>query len=482
MGCQEPTFRQAQEYSQTQGAFANQAMKALGVNLDQWQCSVLDDWLAVNADGSYVHRRCALSVPRQNGKTLLIEARVVTGIALKGESILCTAHDYSTVTMLFDRLKYYFGEQANDSDAVFPELNAMVRNVRKTLGKEAIFLKNGAAVYLSTRTKTAKRGFTVDVFIGDEAQEITEVQAKAMLSAASSGEKKNPQFIYCGTPPDAECNGDILPQLRKEAYENPGNDLSYTEWSAPDVGDIFDIDRWYRFNPALGIRMTEGAFYSNARTYTDPTSFAQESLGYYLPTSKQIEHLVNVEDWLTCQSEPLANGELFFAIKFSPSGKFGVIAACLKPDDDIAPLYVELAAIRNLDEGLYWFEEFSLAVRRGCRRLVIDGGSNAEELHNRLLQARFPEKKLRIVRPKDATTAYAGFVAAIKELKVSHMGQTPLVESVTLTSKRSIGKDGFGFGSTEDADATSAEAVALALWIAQITKRKSKEGAALWVL
>ena len=210
-GCQQPTFHRSLPYKKSLGDTAIKLSTALGSPLDEWQRDTIRDWLAVDPETKrYIHRRCGLAVPRQNGKTLLIEMRIHIGIAL-GEMILYTAHDYSTVTQLFDRMKGFYGEKARDPEAKYPELNKMVRSVRKGTGKEAIFFSNGAAIYFSTRTKSAKRGFTVDVVIADEAQELNDSHLKAMLSTASAGPRHNPPVHLLRHSPDPRVDWHLLP-------------------------------------------------------------------------------------------------------------------------------------------------------------------------------------------------------------------------------------------------------------------------------
>ena len=89
--------------------------------------------------------------------------------------------------------------QAGDPAAKFPELNALVKEVRRTNGQEAIVLKNGGSVEFVARTKGSGRGYSVDVLVIDEAQELTEDQLAAMLPTISAS--SNPQILYTGTPP-----------------------------------------------------------------------------------------------------------------------------------------------------------------------------------------------------------------------------------------------------------------------------------------
>lgn len=452
-----------------------------GVFYDPWQQKVLDDWMAVDENGKYVHFRNGLEVPRQNGKTAVIEGRIIPGAVLKGEKFLYTAHDYSTVQQLFDRLMYFFGTKANDPFANFPELNRQVRMVRKAIGKEAIFLKNGAIIYLSTRTKSSKLGFTVDVIIIDEAQELTDLQVKAILSTASAAPLGNPQYIFCGTPPTPESVGDTFTHIRKGARTGTATDLSWSEWSVYGLDDLDSVDIWYMTNPGLGVRINESTVRSEYGTYTDPLSFAQMRLGYFLPLpekGEEVEHLIERGSWEACLCDPPADGELFFSIKFADG--VGAVCACLKPDADIAPLYVELVAMRPAFSTV-WFEDFAMAVKGGSRRLILDGGGLAESFYNALSQKGYPKAKLRLMRPSDAATAFEGFVSAVNSFEICHMGQTPLADSATKTAKRKIGGKGFGFASTEEAAAAPIEAAAIVHWIAKNTKRREKGGGDLWV-
>ncbi|NKU63881.1 hypothetical protein GS891_12230 [Rhodococcus hoagii] len=74
----------------------------------------------------------------------------------------------------FKRLQHFFGSEKNDPDAKFPELNALVEEIRSTNGQEAIVLKNGGSIEFVARSKGSARGFTIDVVVMDEAQELAD--------------------------------------------------------------------------------------------------------------------------------------------------------------------------------------------------------------------------------------------------------------------------------------------------------------------
>jgi hypothetical protein len=70
----------------------------------------------------------------------VIEIRELFGMVELGEKFLHTAHEVKTARKAFKRLKHFFGDKANDPNAKFPELNALVVEIRSTNGQEAILL------------------------------------------------------------------------------------------------------------------------------------------------------------------------------------------------------------------------------------------------------------------------------------------------------------------------------------------------------
>ena len=89
---------------------------AYGLEPDEWQRNVLEDWLGLKA-GKWTSLTCGISVPRQNGKNALLEIRELYGMVALGEKILHTAHEVKTAQKHFRRLKYFFGQKANDEGA-----------------------------------------------------------------------------------------------------------------------------------------------------------------------------------------------------------------------------------------------------------------------------------------------------------------------------------------------------------------------------
>lgn len=445
-------------------------MDLLGAPPDDWQRVLLDHWLAVRPTGKWLHVRNGLSCPRQNGKSWLIEARIIYGVLVLGERILYTAHDYSTITQLFDRMKGYFGEKANDRDCENPELNSMVRMVRRAAGKEAIFFKNGAAIYFATRTKSARRGFTVDVVIADECQELTQVQLSSIMSTASSGPLKNSQYVFCGTPPTPASSGDVFAHVRDSALDG-ADDISWNEWSVEEIGDVADESRWFETNPALGTRLDIDILRAQLGTM-DELGFAQEVLGYWLPVVVA-RAVIPADDWkattMRRQDAP-RTGKLALGVKFTPDGGMAAVSAAILPEEGLP--WVELIAFREVTHGIGWLTNGIMANSRTVSVVLIDGKSGAGALEQQLRESRLPEKAIRIATVSDVQSAESAFLNAISAREVTHMPQKPLDESARTSVRRNIGKNGaFGFGDGEGGSSAPVESASLALHGARTSKR-----------
>ena len=115
---QSPVVHVAPAWDKTYGDIASKFAADYGLVPDVWQEMVLDDWLA-ETNGQWSGLTCGISVPRQNGKNVLLEVRELFGLVGRGERILHTAHEVKTAAKHFKRFKHFFGEKRNDPGAKF---------------------------------------------------------------------------------------------------------------------------------------------------------------------------------------------------------------------------------------------------------------------------------------------------------------------------------------------------------------------------
>lgn len=439
----------------------------------------MDDLCAVTRDGLFVHRRAALSIPRQNGKSWVVIAFCLWALLVLGAKVAYTAHNYSTVCDIFDRFKRLFGTKANDQHAEHPELNSLVSAVRGTTSREAVVLKTGAAVHFSTRTDSSLRGQSFDILVVDEAQELTDTQQKAILATTNAGPLGNPLTVYIGTPPGPEARGTVFRNVRESALGDDADDILWLEWGADEVGDVWDRSRWYECNPSLGTLSDESSFVAAAGSST-PLDFAQEYLGYWLPRLRE-RPVIDASKWEACRTDaPPSDGVVCYAAKFSPDGGRGCVAVALKPRDG-GPVHVEIAKAQAMDGGVSWAADWIAQRLDKAACVVVDGKAHGDDLAQRLRDAGAGRRAVVQARPQDVAAACSLLVNSVAERSMTHFGQSSLNKSATETRKRQIGNGGgFGFDAIDDADPTLVEAAALALWASKTTKRDPERRATVW--
>lgn len=470
----------ASDYDYTYGGVASEMLADYGMVLDPWQSLIMDDWLAVDEDGRYVHPTCGLSVPRQNGKNGSLEGREVYGMTVEGEKILHTAHEVKTARKHFERMLHYF-----DNERDCPDLYEQVKTIRRTNGQEGIFLKDvwdedeecwkpGGSIEFSARSKGAARGFTVDLVVCDEAQELTDEQLNALLPTKSAAPLGNSQLILTGTPPDVSSSGDVFQRTRDKALAGKSTATSWIEWSVDSIGDVYDERRWEETNPALGFRLTREAVEAELDSMSDD-GFARERLGWWMEGVQNAVFDMKKWDPLKTsftdgQKAEQRSWKRAFGVKFSADGATVSLAVAIQSPD--YRRHVEVIEHRSMRDGIAWIADFLEDVWRTAALVVVDGVSNAQELCDELAGRKVSRKAICKASSANAQAAASTFISAVNEGKLSHLGQPALDAAVRNAQKRTIGSGGgFGFKGAADTDVSPLEAVSLALWGVKTSKR-----------
>lgn len=469
-GNQKPRIQIEPERQGTDGKGAALLMQGYGVKLDEWQQLILDAWLATDEKGDYVTTAAGLSVPRQNGKNVCIEARELYGLIINGERILHTAHQVRTAKKAFRRLANIF------TDKTHPEVIKAVKKIRYGIGEEAIELNNGGMIEFIARSRQAARGYDgISLVIFDEAQETSDDQIEAILATLSASETGTRQIIHAGTPPYVGCSGDVFRRFRQSCIVSAGKGKNkknaWHEWSiAADSLQEVDLENkklWYECNPALGYRLTEEFTEEEYKTLS-PDGFARERLGWWTkPTETKAELAIDPAAWDRCKSkEEKPEGKTAYGIKFTPDGAEVVLAGAVIPKDGAAR--ITLLAIEPTGRGLSWLVEWLNARYKQASCVVIDGRNGADLLIDKISPVW--RQKGTIIKPnaQNVITAAQGLLNDITEGAVTwYAEQTELNDSALTATKRAI-SGGWGFGGTTSAPI---EAASLALWGCRNTRR-----------
>lgn len=277
--------------------------RSYGLTPDEWQADVLADWLGRRADGRWAAPNCGLAVARQNGKNGVIEVRELFGMVVLGEKFLHTAHEVKTARKAFIRLCSFF-----ENEQQYPELAAMVTEIRRTNGQEAIVLNNGGSIEFIARSRGSGRGFTVDVLVLDEAQDLTSEELAALLPTISAAPLKNPQTILTGTPPvkKTSAKGEVFRGLRTEGEHGQSEKVAWTDFGVADgpMPDVTDRAIWYETNPTLGDRLDIEAIEAEFELMAaDPEGFARERLGWWGDPEASQAGVFGSGRWAACYLE-----------------------------------------------------------------------------------------------------------------------------------------------------------------------------------
>lgn len=465
-GSQEPRIKVEPHRVATNGDDAAILMQTYGCTLDDWQADVLDCWLGMDESGVYNVTSAGLTLPRQNGKNVCLEAREFYGLVVDGERILHTAHQVRTAKKSFRRLAAMF------TDKRHPEVTDIVKQIRYTNGEESIELANGGVIEFSARSRQAARGFDgISLVVYDEAQELTDDQVEAIMATLSASSTGTRQIIYTGTPPYPGCPGEVFRRRRTVCLTDPGKHDAWHEWSvaAESVQEINAEDRslWYNTNPALGIRLSEDFTEEEFRSMS-ADGFARERLGWWSPLLEHKEdYAIDQRVWDACASdEEKPDGKTAYGVKFTPDGALVCLCGAVIPK--VGKARISVIEQRPTGQGTQWLADWLNERYTTASCVVIDGRNGVDVLIDKISDV----WKMRgsVIRPtaRDVVASVSTLTNALGEESVTWYSKQDILRESAITSvKRPIG-GGWGFGGDFS---SPIEACALALWGAKVSKR-----------
>lgn len=450
-----------------------QLLEHYGIKLLEWQRAILYRWMAVEQDEEgnwkWVNPKAGLLVPRQNGKTELIIARIIGGMIFLGEALIYTAHSDKTVDETKRRvLRFFYDAEVEIRDMLTSEFDKEPKSF------DYVELRNRGRAVFRTRTRTGGLGTTNDTLIMDEDQEETDAQQEALLPTISAGKSQNQQIIRAGTPPSGGGAGTVFLRIRKNVVDGKDTETCWQEWSVETITDPHDEDAWYETNPSLGYHLMLVAVRNEAKDMA-VDSFNKMRLGWIAGVESM--RAISDEQWspLSTKSVQLPdNPNLVYAVKFAPDGSAVSLAVgVIMPD---AKVHVELVERKPMSAGTGWLVLWLMdnARWRKANKIIIDGAAGTQLLVEELVRSN-PKISKRILTPnaREAGAAYADFYSGIENAQLTHFDQPALNISVRTVKKRSIGKDGmYGYASMNpDIQSDPTEAAALAYYGARRFKK-----------
>lgn len=443
-----------------------QLLEHYGIRLLLWQRMILYKWMAVelNDAGQWVwcNPECGLLVPRQNGKSELLIARIVGGMVFLGEALIYTAHSDKTVDEIKRRVQRFFYDAEEEiRDMLTDEFDKEPKSL------DYVELRNRGRCQFRTRTRTGGLGTTNDTLLLDEDQEETDAQQEALLPTISASKSQNQQTIRVGTPPSGGSAGTVFLRVRKAVLDGKDTETCWQEWSVETIRDPSDEDAWYEANPSLGYFLLVAAVRNESKKMA-VDSFNKMRLGWIAGVENM--RAISDEQW-----SPLAipkvelpeNPSLVYAIKFAPDASSVSLAVGVNMDD--GKVHVEIVERKPMSAGTSWLVRFLMDNNRWrkANKIIIDGAAGTQLLLEELLRSE-PKMTKRILTPnaREAGAAYGAFHNAVENKLLTHYNQPALNLSIRTVKKRSIGKDGmYGYASMNpDIQSDPTEAAAFAYY------------------
>ena len=401
-------------------------------------------------------KTCGISVPRQNGKTGLVQGRSNAGMLLYNEKIIYTAHLQKTSTETFEEMAVFFDT---------PKLSKYVKDIKTAIGREQIILKSGARIKFLARTRSGGRGQHGDLLIFDEAQELDDDQQASFLPAISAS--LNPQTILLGTPPEPQSPGTVFRAIRDRALAGETRGMAWAEFSVDEIGDVTDRKRWAMTNPALGRRILESTIAGECEQMS-PDTFARERLGWWTPIVEKKEDLaIDAQIWDACRSTELKpDGKTAYGVKFTVDGSAVCLCGAVVPQT--GPARISLIDMQPTGRGMSWLANWLNERYRTAACVVIDGRNGADVLIDKIADTW--RIKGSVIRPgaKDVLASVGTLTDALNERTVTWYAPQEVLRDSALTSVKRPLSGGWGFGGENSAPI---EAAALALWGAKTSKR-----------
>ena len=466
-GRQTPTQSVVLPYYATKGQEAVQFYNETGRIAQEWQELLLSDILSTNDEGLWVHTKFGYSVPRRNGKNEIVAIRELYGL-VNGERILHTAHRTTTSSSASKRLASLLNG-AGYTEVARPKKDEVYEKAytySKQFGLERITLLDEFGGTCDFRTRSSKGGLGegFDLLVIDEAQEYTDDQESALKYVVT--DSKNPQTVFCGTPPTPVSSGTVFTKLRNETLAGLRVNTGWAEWSVDKMADVRDKEIWYETNPSLGTVFTERSVTDEIGS--DEVDFNIQRLGLWLKYNQK--SAISKTEWneMKIKELPEFTGPLFAGVKYGHDGNHVALSIAVRTKDK--KIFVETIDCQSVKSGNNWI--ISFLKNPAVKKVVVDGANGQQLLADEMKDSKL--KKPILPKVSEIILANSTFEQGIFKTDILHSGQPSVEQAVTNCEKRAIGSNGgFGYKALKEGiEIAILDSIALAYWACSTSKEK----------
>lgn len=460
LGNQSPRYRSVPEFSSTTGPEVLDVCEMSKLVLLPWQADVISDCLGERPDGKWAAQQIGLIVPRQNGKTEILVARMLAGLFLLGEEeIIYSAHRADTSLGIFRRFVKYLKRSKT--------FGREIKTIRTANGQEGVELHSGQRVGFRTRAQEGGRGFSADCIIFDEAFEISEELQAALLPTLIA--RPNAQVWYTGTAVDQQVhrNGVVFARVRENGVGGADPGMAYFEWSVDgdlndlDVGLLDDRTVWAATNPSLGYHASEEMIALN-RNSMKRRKFATECLciGDWPQTDEDALHVINLGLWDACEDQQSQRvGAVCFTFDVTPNQTHAAIGVCADRDDGVP--HIEIIEHKR---GTAWVAEriAELKVAHRPHMIACDASGPAGSI---LTDVESKVGEVYKITASEHAAAFGMICSAVEDCRLRHLGTSDMRAALEGATTRPMGDGGLAWSrKNSDVDISPLVAVTIALW------------------
>jgi len=468
VGSQRPRLHRLPPRAGSLGDDALDLWYLAGKRSDPWQALSLDSIFSVDEAGRWVCTEHGELVARQNGKGDVLSPATLAHLYLwpkpdgEPKTIVHTAHQFKTAREAFLRLRRVI----TSSSALMGE----VTRISTAHGEEGFELANGNRLLYLARSANSGVGFTVDVLVVDEAQQMSQAALDALLPTMSAVE--NTQIIYTGTVPDELNDSEVWEGVRDRGRSGSDPRTGWMEFSPegsddPDRAeriDIRDERNWVAGNPGLGHRpgLTRETI-EDEISRLSPDSVRRLRLSVW-PNRRPVQAAklseLDLDVWKRhARDDAAVSGDgVVLSLALGRGGGYGTIGAAVRADS-------ESIAVEHLhtDRGTLWIAPMlkKLKAEHGNALVVLDP-KNAASVLGALEAAGV---KYLAMNLDEIAAAHTLFIEHVNAGLVPHRKQDEVTKSLELATTRNIGRAGVTWEQSDKTKPVSmAQAVTWALW------------------
>jgi phage terminase large subunit-like protein len=369
-----PRYATQRTRRRTLGGLVAKQAAAQGWSLMPWQRQVLNVAMEEVAPGVPAYRTVVVTVPRQNGKTLLLWSLMLWwALAHREQVIIATAQ---TGIEAMDKWREYVQVLQHGP------LADRIIEVRYSNGSEVLTFDTHTSHRVRAPSPRAGHGVTLDLGVIDEAWALRDESVIQSMRPAMATRRGAQLWIVstAGTLDSLLLRRHV--ELGRQAVASGADSgLAYFEWSAPEDADAEDEATWWAAMPAMGHTISPDVVRIERDGGMTPGEFERAFLNRWTDVS---ESAIPPQAWLQALSDDATPGQpVWLGVDTTPERDASAIVA--------AGWWGERVAIEVIDHraGTDWLVDRvnELTQRHRVAGIVLDGTGPAASVVPDLAEA-----------------------------------------------------------------------------------------------